>query len=154
MAIWRKAALGAALGVALIAFGGAAFAQADAIKARKDGFQIFRVSMGAIKKVVDDNGPAANAVAPAQAIAAQAGKQVAHFVPGSDKPPGKGEGLTMAKPEIWANMADFTAKMKAAGDAATALASAAQAGNLDGVKAGFGALGGTCGACHKPYRND
>ncbi|MBP6818766.1 cytochrome c [Ferrovibrio sp. MS7] len=152
MAIWRKAALAAAICGALAAFGGLvgsdAFAQADAIKARKDGFQVFRVSMGAIKKVVDDNGPAANAVAPAQAIAGQAGKQVAHFPAGSDK------GETKAKAEIWANMADFTAKMKAAEDAATALASAAQAGNMDAVKAGFGALGGTCGACHRAYRND
>lgn len=148
MAHWLKAAFGAAFGVALVVAGSAAFAQADAIKARKDGFQVFRTSMGAIKKVVDGNGPAADAVAPAQAIAAQAAKQVAHFVPGSDK------GETKAKPEIWANMADFTSKMKAAETAAMTLASAAQAGNMDGIKAGFGALGGTCGACHKPYRND
>ncbi len=148
MAYWRKTALVAVLGVAVAVAGGAAFAQADAIKARKDGFQVFRTSMGAIKRVVDGNGSAADAAAPAQAIAAQAAKQVAHFVPGSDK------GDTKAKPEIWANMADFTAKMKAAETAAMQLATVAQAGNLDGVKAGFGALGGTCGACHKAYRND
>ncbi len=153
MAIWRKSILvpALALGVALAAasVGGIAFAQADdAIKARKDGFQVFRTSSGAIKRVVDNNGPAADAAAPANAIAAQAAKQVSFFIPGSDK------GNTKAKPEIWANLPDFTAKMKTLEDAATAIASAAAANNIDGVKAGFNALGGACGACHRPYRAD
>lgn len=140
--------MGAVLALSVAAAGGAALAQADAIKARKDGFQVFRTSMAAIKKAVDDNGPASAAVAPAEAIAAQAPKQPAHFPAGSDK------GETKAKPEIWANLADFQAKMKATEAAAVKLAASAKAGNMDAVKADFGALGGTCGACHKAYRND
>lgn len=145
---WRITVSGAVLALSVAALAGGAFAQADAIKARKDGFQIFRTSMGAIKKAVDDNGPASAAVAPAEAIAAQAAKQLAHFPAGSDK------GETKAKPEIWANMADFQAKMKAAEDGAKKLAASAKAGGMDAVKADFGALGGACGACHKAYRND
>jgi len=145
---WRITVSGAVLALCVAAVAGGAFAQADAIKARKDGFQIFRTSMGAIKKAVDDNGPASAAVAPAEALAAQAPKQLAHFPAGSDK------GETKAKPEIWANMADFQVKMKAAEDGAKKLAASAKAGSMDAVKADFAALGGACGACHKAYRND
>jgi cytochrome c556 len=148
MRMWHKAVLAAALGLAVASAGGYAWAQEDAIKARKDGFQVFRVSAGAIKKVVDDNGPASAAVAPAEAIAAQAGKQLQHFPAGSDK------GNTKAKPEIWANWAQFEANMKDLEGKAAAVATAAKAGNMDGVKAGFAAMGGACGTCHKSFRND
>lgn len=148
MATWHKAILAAALGIAVVSAGGLAYAQAESIKARKDGFQVFRVSMGAIKKVVDDNGPASAAVAPAEAIAQQAGRQLQHFPKGSDK------GETKAKPEIWTNWADFENNMKSAEAAATRLAAAAKSGDINAVKAGFGALGGTCGTCHKAFRND
>lgn len=148
MRMWHKAVLAAALGLAVASAGGYASAQEDAIKARKDGFQVFRVSAGAIKKVVDDNGPASAAVAPAEAIAAQAGKQLQHFPAGSDK------GNTKAKPEIWANWAQFEANMKDLEAKAAAVATAAKANNIDGVKAGFAAMGGACGTCHKSFRND
>lgn len=148
MRMWHKAVLAVALGLAVASAGGYASAQEDAIKARKDGFQVFRVSAGAIKKVVDDNGPASAAVAPAEAIAAQAGKQLQHFPAGSDK------GNTKAKPEIWANWAQFEANMKDLEAKAAAVATAAKANNMDGVKAGFAAMGGACGTCHKSFRND
>lgn len=148
MAMWHKAVLAAALGLVVMSAGGYAYAQADAIKARKDGFQVFRVSAGAIKKVVDDNGPASAAVAPAEAIAAQAGKQLQHFPAGSDK------GDTKAKPEIWTNWAQFEAGMKDLEAKATAVATAAKAGDIAAVKAGFGAMGAACGTCHKAFRND
>lgn len=150
MATWHKAVLAAALGLAVVSVGGLAVAQSadDAIKARKDGFQVFRVSAGAIKKVVDDNGPASAAVAPAEAIAQQAGKQLQHFPAGSDK------GSTKAKPEIWAQWATFEANMKDLETKAAAVATAAKAGNMDAVKAGFGAMGGACGTCHKAFRAD
>ncbi|MEK9968978.1 MAG: cytochrome c [Ferrovibrio sp.] len=148
MATWHKAVLAASLGLAVVSFSGLASAQEAEIKARKDGFQVFRVSMGAIKKVVDDNGPASAAVAPAEAIAQQAGRQLQHFPAGSDK------GNTKAKPEIWANMAQFEGYMKDAEAKATALAAAAKSGDMAAVKAGFGALGGACGTCHKAFRAD
>jgi cytochrome c556 len=148
MAMWHKAVLAAALGLAVASAGGYAWAQADSIKARKDGFQVFRVSMGAIKKAVDDNGPASAAVAPAEAIAQQAGRQLQHFPKGSEK------GETKAKPEIWANWAQFEANMKDLESKAAAVATAAKAGDMNAVKAGFGAMGGACGTCHKAFRND
>lgn len=53
-----------------------------------------------------------------------------------------------AKPEIWSDWDGFMAQINAFGDAANNLDTA----SLDGVKAGMGALGGTCSACHKEYR--
>ena len=53
-----------------------------------------------------------------------------------------------ALPAIWTDMDDFMAKSKGLHDAAMAL----DASTLDGVRAGLGAVGGACGACHKVYR--
>jgi cytochrome c556 len=53
-----------------------------------------------------------------------------------------------AKPEIWTTWDDFTAKADDLGKAAAALDTT----SLDGVKAGLGAVGGACGACHQAYK--
>jgi cytochrome c556 len=53
-----------------------------------------------------------------------------------------------AKPEVWTNWEDFAAKGKALNAAATALDTA----TVESVGAGMGAVGGSCGACHKAYR--
>ena len=53
-----------------------------------------------------------------------------------------------AKPEIWTAWDDFTVK---AGDLGTA-AAALDTTSLDTLKAGMGAIGGTCKACHTAYK--
>lgn len=53
-----------------------------------------------------------------------------------------------AKPEIWTAWDDFAAK---AGDMGTASA-ALDTTSLDTLKAGIGAIGGTCKACHTAYK--
>jgi cytochrome c556 len=53
-----------------------------------------------------------------------------------------------AKPDIWTSWDDFAAKAKDLGTAAAAL----DATSLDGVKAGLGAVGGACKACHTAYK--
>lgn len=53
-----------------------------------------------------------------------------------------------AKPDIWTSWDDFTAK---AGDLGKA-AAAVDTSSLDGVKAGMGAIGGACKACHTAYK--
>lgn len=147
MAMWHKALFAAAIGLSVASAGGFALAQVDVIKARQDGMKAQGAAMAAIKKVVDENGPAANAVQPAQTIAMTSDKVPSLFPAGSDK-----GAETWAKPEIWANKADFDMKAATAKSAAEKLAASAQAGNMDAVKADFAALGGACGACHRPYR--
>lgn len=63
-------------------------------------------------------------------------------------------GKTGAKPEIWRKPADFTAKTRDFQAAAKALHQAAVRGDMAAVKASYGKLGGTCKACHDPYRSE
>lgn len=58
---------------------------------------------------------------------------------------------TAALPAIWDKSSDVMAKGMALAEAAAAMEEAA-GGGLDALKAGMGALGGACGACHKAYR--
>ncbi len=58
---------------------------------------------------------------------------------------------TKALPAIWTSMDDFVSKYADLHKASLTLQ--AQAGNgLDALKANFGPVAGTCGACHKEYR--
>jgi cytochrome c556 len=58
---------------------------------------------------------------------------------------------TRALPEIWENLADVQAKYEAFGAAATGLAAVAGDG-LDPMRAAFGPVGASCGACHDAYQ--
>jgi len=68
------------------------------------------------------------------------------FQPGSDK------GTTRAKPEIWANMADFESKLGDMRAATAALADAAASGDKDQIKQAFGQTGNSCKSCHDEYK--
>lgn len=56
-----------------------------------------------------------------------------------------------ALPAIWATPDDFLTKIADLNTAAAAFQVAA-ATDVDSLKAGMGALGGACSACHKAYR--
>ncbi|WP_029375464.1 c-type cytochrome [Oceanicola sp. S124] len=53
-----------------------------------------------------------------------------------------------ASPAIWEDWDQFTAIAAQLEQAALAL----DVSSLDGIKAGFGSVGGNCGACHKAFR--
>ena len=59
---------------------------------------------------------------------------------------------TTASPVIWANWSDFFKLGQDMEAAAATLEVTAAGGDMDAVKAAFGAMIKTCGACHKPYR--
>jgi len=80
----------------------------------------------------------------ASAIAEGAGKTPALFKAQEDDP--KSE----AKPAIWQNFADFTAKAAAMEGAASQAAGALT--SVDALRTAVGQIGATCGACHKVYR--
>ncbi len=58
---------------------------------------------------------------------------------------------SFSKPEIWANEADFLAKIADLNAAAVALMPLAVA-DVDSLKSGMGDIGKACGACHTDYR--
>ena len=70
------------------------------------------------------------------------------FGPGTDK------GTTRAKPEIWQNQDDFTAKMKDMHEASVALVAAVNGGDRKAIGAAIGATGKSCKACHDEYKSE
>ncbi|MCW5750105.1 MAG: cytochrome c [Alphaproteobacteria bacterium] len=148
MRMWiGKVALGFALtGLLAGAPAMVALAQADAIKERKDNRQEMRKAMGAIKAVIDAKGDAKTVVPLAERLVNLEKAFSGHFPAGSDK------GETKALPAVWSDWNGFLAASKNTQEAATKLAQVAAAGDLAGVGQQFGAVGGTCGACHDKYR--
>lgn len=72
----------------------------------------------------------------------------AAFGPGTDK------GDTRALPDIWKEQDAFKAGADKMQAEIGKLVAATKTGNLDSVKAAFGAAGQTCKACHDDFRKD
>ena len=136
------------LALALIAAGGVALAkegvQNPAVKARMDAMAV----IGMNTKVLGDMaGGKATFDAAKAAEAAAAINATALTVPGLFEAE-ESDPVSEAKPEIWANWADFVSKA----DALAAAGAAMDTATPEGVAAGMGALGGSCKACHSAYR--
>lgn len=69
-------------------------------------------------------------------------------------PAGSAREDSRAKPEIWANKADFDGKAADLEREATRLAELAHAGDKAGFAAQVPAVQAACAACHKAYRSD
>jgi cytochrome c556 len=82
------------------------------------------------------------AAAAKEALMAASADIAAKFEPQATDP------VSEAKPEIWTNWDDYVAKANALNAAATAI----DASSLDTIKAGMGAIGGSCRDCHSTYR--
>ena len=63
-------------------------------------------------------------------------------------------GDSLAKPEIWKNMSDFTAKLQDLQKASAQLVTVAGKGDVQAAKDQHKAVAAACGACHKAYRNE
>jgi cytochrome c556 len=148
MTNWTKRLVlaGAALALVGAAGIGAAFAQADAIKARQALYKNNGAAMQAIKAVVDAKGPTEPVAAEAAKLINTFKNVMAHYPAGSDA------GETKASPDIWKNMADFQALNANALTAATKLEADAKKGDVAVVATDFGDMGKACGACHNKYR--
>jgi cytochrome c556 len=121
------------------------------IKARKGQFEILAHSIGILGGMARGNVPydAAAAKAAADNIATVTRlNQAALWPAGSHNGTIKG---TRAQPNIFDNVADFTAKWQELGKRAAALQSAAGNG-LEALRPAVGAVGGACQDCHEKYR--
>lgn len=114
------------------------------VKERMDLMQTIRVNTGTLGDMAGGKTAydATAATAAKTALAGAAAMIVAKFTPQEDDPVAEG------RPEIWTNFADFTTKAESLVTAAEAV----DVASLDGIKAGMGAIGGTCKACHEAYR--
>ncbi|BCW89779.1 hypothetical protein sos41_29460 [Alphaproteobacteria bacterium SO-S41] len=98
-----------------------------------------------------DGSDQATAAAAAKAIDDAASGLTVWFPEGSG-PGGPGIEKTRAKPEIWADNADFNAKIKAFDDASGVLTNAVAANDPAAIKVALGDVGKSCKACHEVYR--
>ena len=132
----------------LIMMGGIAYAESKAadpdVKARQNLMQSNGGAMGVLSGMAKGEVAfdAAAAEAAKQALIANAAGIEAAFTNNASDPENK------SKPEVWTNWEGFLADAKAMADAAAAL----DATSLDGVKAGLGAIGGTCKDCHTEFK--
>ena len=139
-----------ALAVGAILVTGVAYAQdaeptdPNAI-ARSELMKLVGQNTGVLGGMANGKEPfdAAKAEAAKAALIEAAGKIEATFAE-----QGAADPVSEAKPEIWTSWDDFAAK----GAALKAAAEAMDASSLEGVKAGMGAIGGTCKDCHSTYR--
>lgn len=151
MRFTRTLALGL---VATTLAAGAAYAQQNfeqVIKARKGQFEVMAHSMGILGGMARGNVPYDAAAAKAAAdnvVMITKLNQSALWPAGSHNGATK---ATRAQPNIFENVADFTAKWQELGKRATALQGVAGNG-LDALRPAIGAVGGACQDCHEKYR--
>ena len=149
-----KTVLSAALVLAAAALSTPAMAQfqkpEDAIKYRKASFTVMAPHFGRIGAMASGKAPFDAKVAADNAAIVETMSKLpwAAFGAGTDK------GDTRALPDIWKEQDAFKAAADKMQAEVTKLAAATKTGNLDNVKAAFGAAGQTCKACHDDYRKD
>ncbi|MEK9724592.1 MAG: cytochrome c [Rhodospirillaceae bacterium] len=115
----------------------------DAIAYRQTLMKGVGAAMGGLKMVVQGKASADSAKGLAMAMNGFATAAATAF------PKGSGGDKTRAKDDIWSRPAEFAAALGAFQKAAAGVVAASNGG---GIKAAFGALGGSCGGCHKPFR--
>ena len=143
--------LGGVLGTAVLAESHIDADAQKAVDARQAHMTLYSFNLATLGGMAQDKIPydAGMADAAAKNLAALGGiDQATYWVEGTDAASVEG---SKAKAEIWTDMADFEAKEMALTEASAALAEVAGT-DLDSLKAAFGAVGGSCGDCHKAYR--
>lgn len=136
-------------GIAGTAHAQAPFAKPEqAIKYRQSAMFIMAQHFGRIGAVVKGERPYnKDEVAKNAAVAAEMSKLPWEgFVAGTDK------GETHAKPEIWSNAAKFKTDAEKMEQEMGKLAQVAKGGDLNAVKAQFGATGKACKSCHDDFK--
>ncbi len=119
----------------------------DAIKYRQSALSVMGTHTGRLGAMVNGRVPFDAKVAQENAdiIAAMARLPWQGFGAGTEG--GK------AKANIWTDGAKFKAGSDKLASDASAVAAAAKSGNLDQIKAAFGAYAGNCKTCHDEYRS-
>jgi cytochrome c556 len=137
------------------AFAGAAQAQAakpeQVLKYRKALYSVMGWNFGPMSAMAQGKVPydAAEFARRAERVA-----MIAPMLGEAFPPESKGVANSELKPEMWANRADFDAKMKDLVERSAALAAAAKTGDFEKSKAAFMQTAQTCKACHDKYKND
>ncbi|MBL8515164.1 MAG: cytochrome c [Betaproteobacteria bacterium] len=146
----KKFAIVSALAALSIAAAHAQVKPEDAIAYRQGAYSVIKWNFAPMAAMVKGEKPYDKAAFARHAeIVEYMGKLTLEgFIPGSDK-----GGNTKVKPEAFAKMDDFKAKMKKMNEETAKLAAVAKTGSFDDIKKQFGATGASCKACHDDYKN-
>ena len=117
------------------------------VAARQASFHMSGAAMGNMRAAVERGGDVSGQAYAARGVARWA-RVLPTMFPESTMPIAP----TRARPQIWANKADFEAKAAAFAAAASRLAELAQANDKEGFAAKHRATGATCAACHELYQ--
>jgi cytochrome c556 len=139
-----------------LAAAGSAFADPaeDAVLARQGFFKLLGAEIGPLAAMAKGEAPydAAKAAAHGADLKALTGYSLPElFIDGTSQDDLRGK--TWAKPDIWMDKADFTAKFAALQKAVADNAGKLGAGRAE-LGAALGAIGGTCKSCHDDYKAD
>jgi len=147
-----KQILWAVLAAALSTPAAAQFQKAeDAVKYRQAAFTVMGAHFGRLGAMANGRVPfdAAAAAANADIVAAMARLPFTAFGEGTDKPAN-----SRSKPEVWSEADKFKAGASKMQEEVAKLQAVAKGGNLDQIKAQFGATAQTCKACHDNFRRE
>lgn len=121
----------------------------DSLKMRQGLWQAVKANFGPLVAIAKGEAqPGAATAQQGENLAALAKIVPMGFGPGTEKLPN-----ARTKPEAFTS-ADFANGAQMFQVEAAKLAEAAKAGNVDGIKAGVGAVGKTCKGCHDTFRNE
>ena len=127
-------------------------AQAAAVMhERHEGMETIGKAFKTLRREFDSSSPSAPTVRRSAAQIADLSKKSSRWFPAGTGPD---VAKTGAKPEIWRNWQDFSAKLSAFQKAAAVFNAAAASGDMNAAKARYADLGGTCKACHDKYRTE
>jgi cytochrome c556 len=120
----------------------------DAVKYRQSALSVMGTHTGRLGAMVNGRVP----------FDAKVAQENADIIATMAKLPWQGFGAGTESPKAKANIWTDAAKFKANGDKlaadASRLEAAAKSGNLDQIKAAFGAYAGNCKTCHDEFRNN
>ena len=123
----------------------------QALKYRKSLYQVLAYNFGPMGAMAQGKAPydAKDLAKRAERVA-----MIAPLLGESFSADTKGLPNSELKAEMWANRADFDAKMKDLVDRSATLASVAEAGDAATSKAAFFDMANACKACHDKYKAD
>jgi cytochrome c556 len=121
----------------------------DAVEYRMSVMVVMAHSFGHLGAMANGKAPfdAAQAARDADVVAMMSKLPWSAFVAGSGD-----VADTQAKPEVWSQADKFKADGRQLEDNAAKLQAAAHGGNLDQIKAQFGATAKSCKACHDTFK--
>ena len=119
-----------------------------AIKARQSAYYLMGQQMARINATVKGDLPFDK---PSLGLSADALEVMSKLV-ADQFPAGSEQGNTKAKPELWKEPAKFRQLMQASQAETAKLKVAVHGGDLDAIKAAYGATSRSCKACHDSYK--